>query len=109
MILAALAATAVLQRAPPAGFTQPVPPVARTPNVYKEPGGCQDIHREVIERQREELKKLGRLPSGAAQYAVERSVGGCGVPTPVGYHPRYLLPGAADPASKREDAPSNRR
>jgi len=23
-------------------------------------------------------------------------VDGCGVPTPVGYHPDYLLPGAAD-------------
>ncbi len=109
MILAALVATVVLQGATPTGFVHPVPPIARTPNIYKEPGGCQDIHREVVERQREELKKLGRLPNGARQYAVERSVGGCGVPTPVGYHPGYLLPGAADPAPTREDAPSNRR
>ena len=109
MIFAAIVAAAVLQGAPPAGFIHPVPPIARTPNIYKEPGGCQDIHREVIERQREELKKLGRLPNGAAQYAVERSVGGCGVPTPVGYHPGYLLPGAADAPTMREDAPSSRR
>jgi hypothetical protein len=31
------------------------------------------------------------------------------VPAPVGYHPSYLLPGAADVAPKPEGAPANRR
>ena len=99
MILAILAAGAVI--------TQP-PVIERTPNLYRPPLDCGELHRQVVERQREELQKLGRLPNGSRQYAVNRQIGGCAVPTPMGYHPGYLLPGAADTPAMREDAPSNR-
>jgi hypothetical protein len=76
------------------------------PNLYRPDSNCGDLHRQVVERQKEELKKLNQLPNGAVQYAVMRSVGGCGVPAPVGYHPGYLLPGAADrPAVSRPPTP----
>jgi hypothetical protein len=39
---------------------------------------------------------------------VARSVQGCPVAAPVGYHPP-ALPGAVDAPSRREDAPSSRR
>ena len=87
---------------------RPPPSVERTPNIYRPVPGCADIERKVSEDQRETLKKLGRLPNGIAQYAVARSVDGCPVPAPVGYHPR-ALPGAADAPAMRGDAPSNRR
>jgi hypothetical protein len=66
-------------------------------NIYHPVAGCQDIQRRVTEDQRETLKKLGRLPNGVLMYAVERKVGPCAVPTPMGYHPPSL-PGAADQA-----------
>jgi hypothetical protein len=107
MILAAFAVAAALNGMSPGiaiermpGPRMPPPDmndgVARTPNLYRPPSNCGDIHRQVVERQKEELKKLGRLPNGVAQYAVARTVGGCGVAAPIGYHPGYLLPGAAD-------------
>ncbi|HEY3950193.1 hypothetical protein [Phenylobacterium sp.] len=102
MILAALAAAAVA--APLGGQAS----VERTPNLYHQPSYC----RQVVEREvaRQDVALRGLRP--AAQYAVLRQLDGCSVPTPVGYHPTYLAPGAADPSSRparREDAPSNRR
>jgi hypothetical protein len=94
MIFAALSATAALA----------LPPTERTPNFYHQPSYC----RSVVEREvaRQDIALHGYRP--AVEYAVMRMIDGCGVPTPVGYHPS-LEPGAADPAVKREDAPSNRR
>jgi hypothetical protein len=89
MILAAAALATGLTIATP-------PKIAPMPNLAPLPApGCQDIQRRVSEDQQETLKKLGRLPNAAAMYAVERRIGPCAVPTPVGYHPPSL-PGAAD-------------
>ena len=108
MILTALALSAALSTAV-ARETPPVAPAANeTLNLYRPVAGCADIERKVSEDQRETLQKLGRLPNGIAQYAVARSVDGCPVAAPVGYHPR-ALPGAADAPAMRGDAPSNRR
>ncbi|HEX3366137.1 hypothetical protein [Phenylobacterium sp.] len=83
-----------------------LPPTAeRTPNLYHQPSYCGPVVEAEVARQQVALK--GRLVGGL-QYAVFRELNGCSVPTPVGYHPS-LEPGAADPAAKREDAPSNRR
>lgn len=100
MILAALALAAALGAtpAPAAGSViHPAPPMAveGQDNVYHAPKDCADIQRRVSEDQQETLRKLGRLPQGFRQYAVARTVGGCPVPAPVGYHPP-ALPGAAD-------------
>ena len=76
----------------------------RTPNFYTQPSYCHAVSENEIARQRAAFH--GQVP--AAEYAVLRQLDGCGVPTPVGYHPN-AAPGAADPTSKREDAPSNRR
>ena len=100
MILAALAAVTV------AGAQPPV--TEGTPNLYRPVADCADIRRKVSADQQEAFKKLGRLPPASLEYAVNRSVRGCPVPAPVGYHPP-ALPGAADAPSMREDAPSNRR
>jgi hypothetical protein len=82
-----------------------LPPTAeRTPNLYHQPANCAAVVEGELARQQTAFH--GQVP--AAQYAVERKVDGCGVPTPVGYHPN-AAPGAADPTPKREDAPSNRR
>jgi hypothetical protein len=108
MILAALAAAAVVQIALPPGLLRPAP-TERTPNLYPAPAaGCADIQRRVFEDQKEQFRKLGRLPPGHLEYAVLRTVQGCPVPAPVGYHPPSL-PGAADAPAMRGDAPSNRR
>jgi hypothetical protein len=83
-----------------------VPPAAeRTPNFYHQPSYCRSVVEREVSRQNTAFN--GRPPM--AQYAVARSLDGCAVPTPVGYHPRYVLDGAADTAARREDAPSNRR
>ncbi len=114
-MIVALALAASVVGASPEVTLMPPPIVERTPNLYRAPGPeCGPIERKVLEDQKEQLRKLGRLPNGILQYAVLREVGGCAVPAPVGYHPP-ALPGAADnppnaaPAAKREDAPSNRR
>lgn len=101
MILAALAAQVAV--ASPAPRKE-----APMPNFYSQPSYCRRVVEDEVHRQRVAFN--GRVP--AAQYAVLRQLDGCGVPTPVGYHPGYTKPGAADPSSepaKREDAPSNRR
>jgi hypothetical protein len=94
MILALLAAASV------AG----APTVANTPNLYHQPSYCHAVVEREVARQMTAFH--GVMP--AAEYAVMRTLDGCSVPTPVGYHPGQD-PGAADPAVKREDAPSNRR
>ena len=110
MLLAALTFAAALTGATPSGSPDAIRPVVgETANIYRAPPGCADIQRQVVERQREELRKLGRLPRASAIYAVERSVGGCPVPTPMGYHPGYLLPGAADTPARGADATSRPR
>jgi hypothetical protein len=76
----------------------------RTPNLYTQPSYCHAVVENEVARQKTAFH--GQMP--AAEYAVLRQREGCDVPTPVGYHPS-LAPGAADPAAKREDAPSNRR
>jgi hypothetical protein len=108
MILAALALAAALD-ASPAVQAQLAPPrtTERTPNLYHQPSYCRSVVEREVSRQEVALKGL----RPAVEYAVARSLDGCAVPTPVGYHPSYLEPGKADPQSapKREDAPSNRR
>jgi len=81
------------------------PKTERTPNLYSQPARCGPVVEGEIRRQTAAFRGLPPL----VQYAVLRQLDGCSVPTPVGYHPPYLLPGAADPASRRGDAPSNRR
>jgi predicted small lipoprotein YifL len=99
MIVAALAA-AVL-----AGPLAVPPTAERTPNLYRQPAHCRAIVDREVARQAVALRGL----PPAVQYAVVRNLDGCSVPTPVGYHPGYLLPGEADAPVTREDAPSNRR
>lgn len=102
MSLAALTLAAAITGAP-------TPAATETPNLYRQPEGCGPVVRRVKERQREAFRQLGRLPRAHAEYAVARSVDGCMVPAPMGYHPDYLLPGKADAPPKREDGLSNRR
>jgi hypothetical protein len=106
MTLLALAISAAISAETPA--ERAAPAARETPNLYQPRLDCGALHRQVIERQREELRKLGRLPNANRHYAVNRQIGGCGVPAPMGYHPGYLLPGAADAPTMRGDAPSNR-
>jgi len=82
MILAAALAAVVMGAAPPAAI---MPPGVNDeiPNLYRQPGGCQAVVREELARQKVAFD--GRMP--AAQYAVDRRLDGCRVPTPVGYHP----------------------
>jgi hypothetical protein len=77
----------------------PAPRVERTPNFYKQPARCGPMADAVTRRVK---TATGSRP--AAVYAVNRTVDGCAVPAPIGYHPDYLLPGAADPQSGK--APS---
>ena len=69
----------------------PAPPVERTPNFYKQPAKCGPMADAVTRR-----VKTATGPKPAAIYAVNRTVDGCAVPAPIGYHPDYLLPGKAD-------------
>jgi hypothetical protein len=94
MILAALTVSAALTA--PLVLTPP-PQIDLTPTRFGPPAACADIARHVREDQRETLQKLGRLRDATLIYAVDRRMGGCAVPTPMGYHPPSL-PGAADPA-----------
>lgn len=91
MILALLAA-GVIGAAPPSAIAPPGATVERTPNLYQEPANCRAVVEGEVARQKVALK--GRSP--AAQYAVDRKLDGCRVPTPVGYHP-----GAAPEPSRR--------
>jgi hypothetical protein len=76
MILAALAAaaTSVAIAAPPT--------TERTPNLYREPAGCENSPYRIVDRYGRPLpQKLGDLPRGALILAVERTIGGCQVIT----------------------------
>jgi hypothetical protein len=66
-----------------------------------EPERCRIVQQQVKNDQDVYLERLrgGRRPP--AIWLVERKVAGCGVPTPMGYHPTYVLPGAADKAPRR--------
>jgi hypothetical protein len=84
------------------------PPIAeQMPNAFHQPDRCGPLHDEVVRRIRTSTAGRG----GILQYAVLRQVDGCGVPAPVGYHPDYLAPSAADPqsAARPGDGPGNRR
>jgi len=99
MILAAIAAAAAVSGAPPVPKAEPMP------NLYQVPARCGSVIEREVSRQRTAFN--GRVP--LAHAAVLRSLDGCPVPTPMHYHPDYVLPGAADAPAMREDAPSNRR
>jgi hypothetical protein len=89
--------------APPSAIMPPGV-VDHIPNLYRQPAGCKSVVEQELARQHVAFD--GHPP--AAQYAVDRKLDGCSVPTPVGYHPN-VPKGAADAPAKREDAPSNRR
>ncbi|HZZ31307.1 MAG TPA: hypothetical protein VFE10_04865 [Phenylobacterium sp.] len=97
MILAVVVAAAATVAAPPSRAES-------MPNLYSQPSYCRPVVEQEVARQNTAFH--GRPP--AVEYAVLRKIEGCGVPTPIGYHPS-LEPGAADPTVTREDAPSNRR
>ncbi len=99
MILVALAAAAAAL--PPGSQTMTLP----MPNLYHQPSYCRQVVQQEIERQT--VAFHGQRP--AVEYAVVRMIAGCGVPTPVGYHPGAQSGVADAPAAKPEDAPSNRR
>src|SRR5436190_13251890 len=87
MVLTALLLAAGVAAAPPPPRTaEPMP------NFYQQPARCGALHDEVTRR----ISTSSPRPSGLLHYAVLRRVGGCGVPSPAGYHPDYLLPGRAD-------------
>ena len=122
MLLAAQLTAAVASlSSPPVNFVRPdAPAIAeRTPNAYREPARCKDAAVRVVDRYGQPLtQRLGDLPPGALQYAVDRKVNGCRVITVV-----YgtVIPDTPDANAKgqltplvkapltREDAPSNRR
>jgi hypothetical protein len=63
-------------------------PAAReTPNAYVLPAHCRDIQRRVKDHQRDVFRRLGQEPRANLEYAVLRSIAGCPVPAPMGYHP----------------------
>ena len=106
MILAAALAAGAIAAAPPSAIVPLGATVERTPNLYQQPANCRAVVEGEVARQKVALK--GLIPMG--QYAVDRRLDGCSVPTPVGYHPAAAAaaPDAVD-AVKREGAPSNRR
>ena len=98
MILAAVLAGAVAGATPdiPQIPPMPVPPgeipsFGRMPNFYSQPAKCGPMADAVTRRIR---TATGQKPLKI--YAVDRTVGGCAVPAPMGYRPDYLLPGKAD-------------
>jgi len=109
MVLTALALAAGVAAAPtppvvPATEARP-PATERMPNLFHEPARCGAAHDEVARRI--ETATRGRM---RPEYAVARQVDGCGLRSPVGYHPDYLLPGHADapqyrPVADKDDAP----
>jgi hypothetical protein len=70
----------------PPSFVRVLPPTVgeRTPNVFKQPAHCKDSTVKIVDRYGRPLtQKLGDLPPGALQLAVDRSVNGCRVITVV--------------------------
>jgi len=51
-------------------------------------------------------KTLAEMPPARAEYAVMRSIAGCMVPAPVGYHPAPAVPD--QPAGARPEASTRR-
>lgn len=86
-------ATALILAAGVAGAA----PASQTPNLYRQPAHCGALHDRIVQRQQAALRGQ---PKGL-QYAVVRKVDGCPLASPVGYHPDYLLPGAADAPARR--------
>ena len=89
LIVQPLVAT-VAQPAAPVAATAPnlvrgLPPTAeRTPNAFKQPAHCKSSTVKVVDRYgRPVTQKLGDLPPGALQLAIDRSVNGCRVITVV--------------------------
>ena len=79
-----------------ATIVAPPPTAERTPNFYHQPSYCRSIEEQEAARQDVALK--GRVGLGPGlQYAVDRKLDGCPVPTPLGYHPNAAEPGKADP------------
>jgi hypothetical protein len=78
---------ALLLAAALTGAPGAVPAARETPNAYVLPEHCRDIQRRVRDHQRDVFRKLGQEPRARAEYAVLRSVAGCPVPAPMGYHP----------------------
>lgn len=85
-MLAVFAAAAV-------AAAQGPPPTERMPNLYRPPAHCGELHDQVVRR----IRTAQRGRPMIAQYAVLRSIDGCAVPAPVGYHPDYLAPAGARP------------
>jgi len=129
MLLATqLTAAVATLGAPPVNLVRPdAPPLADilpTPNAYREPPQCKDATVKVVDRYGQPLtQRLGDLPPGALQYAIDRKIGGCRVITvvrgtvipdaPNGPAKGQLTPLTKTPLMAvpfmREDAPSNRR
>lgn len=111
-----LIVAAAMLTAAPAIPPLPVPPLeqrgpdvwplpkqaAPMPNLFHQPSRCGPVGQEITRRI--ETANAGRV---GAEYTVMRQVDGCGVPSPVGYHPDYLAPGAAD--ARPAGAPARRR
>jgi len=113
LLAAQITAAATIPSAPPPAKVLP------TPNLYREPARCKDAATKVVDRYgRPVTQKLGDLPPGALQYAVDRSIDGCRVITVIFGN---VLPDQPDVAGQgrmmplikapavREGAPSNRR
>jgi hypothetical protein len=97
MILVAVLAGVVAGTIPPVPVKPgEIPNTERMPNFYSQPAKCGPMHDEITRRVR-----TASGPQLKPIYAVMRKVDGCGVPTPVGYHPDYLLPGKADAPARR--------
>lgn len=64
----------------------PDPPPAQW-GVLQRNGQCESIRQKVSADQEAYFRKLGRLPPAIGEYAVLRSINGCAVPAPIGYHP----------------------
>jgi hypothetical protein len=95
LIVAAATATAT-PAVPHKPYVSPPKQAEPMPNFYSQPAKCGPVGQDIARRIQTATR--GRM---AATYAVLRRVDGCSVPTPVGYHPDYLAPGAADPQSAK--------
>jgi hypothetical protein len=65
----------------------PLDPHPASVGALQPDGKCQTIREQVRSDQEGYFRRLGRLPPAIGEYAVLRSVGGCMVPAPIGYHP----------------------
>lgn len=107
MILTAFSAALIVTASGAAAGSAPnemraVPRAEPMPNFFRQPARCGALHDQIARRQDVALKGHPRY----LQYAVLRQVDGCGLSSPVGYHPDYLLPGRADAPQFRPAADS---